>query len=238
MSAVTLWLSASVSVMVDMIARYTTAVMVPLSWLAVLKRISGLVGADSCTGSVPSSRKRRTARALSRLPQLDQAVAFSSGGKSVDGRLEDLLLGGEEGSGLETGSLPQGQLDEQLGADVADVLDGCIEPTLACSATFGGGGKQESITAVAGLLVAASDQTVLHEPLDGPVTERSGQAPNLPEFAARSEQRADGPPVGDSFDDERQADLLRKRKIVRLDSGSPGGVPTTTGRSRRHGWAR
>ena len=56
-------------------------------------------------------------------PQVDEVVVDVAGGEHVDGRGERLLLGGEQGLVVEPGPLAEEQLDEQLGADVAEVLD-------------------------------------------------------------------------------------------------------------------
>ena len=186
-----------------------TAATTPCSWLRALSRSSGRA-VDGSIGWSASSRKRRTARALSRRHRSTRSPVGVGAGERVDGRGELGLLGGEERDVVHPGAFAQAELEQQLRAHVAEVADRLIEPALRHSAAGGGRRQHHTLAAPAGGVPAARHQALVHQAVDGPVRERSAERPDPPELAIRGEHRAEGPAVRPAVDDEGEADVLRE----------------------------
>lgn len=112
----------------------------------------------------------------------------------------------------ETSALAERQLQQQLGADVAEVGNGLVEPRGGRAPTPGGRCKHASLAALAGLDTGACDQLSVDQRLDRAVGERPTERPDPAEVAAGSEQRTDRPPVRDAFDDESETGLFSERR--------------------------
>ena len=70
--------------------------------------------------------------------------------------------------------LRKSELDEQLGANVTQVLDRRVQPTPADAAARGGRRKHHAVAALTGAAALASDETSLDQPVDGPVRQVAG----------------------------------------------------------------
>ena len=148
-------------------------------------------------------------------PQIDEVVVGIGRRERVDRRREQLQLEGEQWLVVEAGALAQEELDEQLGADVAQVLHGTVHPPLRGAAAGEGWREHDPVAAPPGSVTPARDQRLVDEPIDGSIGERSAQCPDPAELPAGSEHRAHRPAVGDLLRDEREADPLGERQPKR-----------------------
>src|SRR5690606_38996026 len=79
-------------------------------------------------------------------PQVDQVVGRGSGGQRSDPAIERLLLTLEQRLDSEAGSLSQGELQQQAGAHIAQVLDRRVEPVLVRLAPHVGDREDVALT--------------------------------------------------------------------------------------------
>jgi hypothetical protein len=141
-------------------------------------------------------------------PHVDEVIVCADGGEHIDGRGEELLLGGEEWLIVETDPGAEVELDKQLGAHVAKMLHGFVEPAFGESSAGRGGGEDDAVATSAGGLSAAGDQSFVDETVDRPVRERPVERPDSSYLAVGPEHVAEGPSVGDVLCDQGEADAL------------------------------
>ena len=182
--------------------------MTPRSWLRALSWRSGLLAGGWSTGCRAWSRKRRTARALSAAPQVDEVVVWVGRGEHVDGRGEDLLLGGEQRLVVESDPVRSWSLTSSSVRTSRRCCDGFVEPPFGEPAPGRGGGEDDSVATAAGGLAAAGDQAFVDEAVDRPVGERPAERPDPTDLTVGCEQRSERPPVGDLLGDQAETDAL------------------------------
>ncbi len=160
-------------------------------------RPSGAVGGSEQLLEKSLRRDRRLAT-----PPFDRVDRFG-GGQAVDGRPQvcELIVG--QGVLVESCPVAQGELQQELGAQVAQVLDGSVEP-VAPSPTPGRGRCEDGAPAGFG----PGRQTFGDEPIDRSIREWTAQRPDPAELAIACEQFDDRPAVGGLFADDREAGVI------------------------------
>ena len=146
-------------------------------------------------------------------PQVDEVVVDVGGREDIDGRGEGVLLGGEQGLVVEPGPLAEEQLDEQLGAHVAEVLDRSFQPAVGDSAPGGSGGENDPVPAVPTRVSATGDESLVDEPVDGAVRERAAEGPDPADLTVGGEHGAQGPPVRHLLCDQSETDAFGERQV-------------------------
>ena len=114
---------------------------------------------------------------------------------------------------VEAGPIAQPELHEQLGAHVAQVLDGLVEPALGGAPAGRRGTDDDPVATAAGGVPAPGDQAPVDQAVDGAVRERAAQRPDPPQLAVGCEDGPDRPPVGEPLDDEHQADGIGEGQL-------------------------
>src|SRR5258706_3075153 len=165
-------------------------------------------------------------------PQVDKVVVAARRGEDVDCGLECLVLRGEQRLVVEAGPFAQDQLDEQFGADVAEVFHRGVQPSLGQPPALRGRSEYHAIAADAGGVTAAHHKVLVHESIDGAIGERAAERPYPTDFAVGSEDRAEGPAVGDSLRDEREADMFREGQLERRRRRCAARLAANTGGGR------
>ena len=165
---------------------------VPRSWLRALRRIGRVLRRGSgragrrCGWRSAWSRKRRTARALSRR----QRSTRSSLGPSElrrRWRLEHVAAGRRAASRSRPARSRSRELDEQLGADVAEVLHRGVQPPLGDPPAAGVAASTHPVAALAGGVAAPGDEALGDQAVDGPVGERAAERPDPADLAVGGE---------------------------------------------------
>src|SRR5204862_5570856 len=100
-------------------------------------------------------------------------------------------------------------------ADVAEMLHRRVQPPGGGSPTGGGRRQHHAVASVPRGGTAPPHEPPLDETVEGPVREGPGQRPDAAELAVGGEERAQRPAMGDTFGDERQADVLGQRRFGR-----------------------
>jgi hypothetical protein len=100
------------------------------------------------------------------------------------------------------------QLEQQLGAYVAEVLDGRGEPPLDLAAPTRGRGEDRATRPVARFRPCRADETPRFEVVDRPVRERPRQRPDPADLAVGREHAHDRPTVTRLLGEQREDRVL------------------------------
>ena len=123
-------------------------------------------------------------------------------------RSEHALLRTQERPRVVPGARVEHELEQQLGAHVAEVLDGRGEPALDLAPPTRGRGEDRATRAVARLCARRSDEPPRFEVVDRPVRERARQRPDAADLAAGRERAHDRPTVTRLLGEQREDRVL------------------------------
>jgi hypothetical protein len=127
---------------------------------------------------------------------------------------EALALVPQQLVAAEPGAPAEGQLEQQLGTDVAQVVDGTIQPRCDGSSPGRRRPQQRPLASPAPRGTAARHQPALDQLFDRPVRQRPRQRPDAAELTVWRQQRADRPPMLHTLGDERQARVAGEIEAV------------------------
>ena len=128
-------------------------------------------------------------------------------------RSEPSLLRAHQRHEVEPAPLPKHELEQQLGAHVADVFDRQREPTIDRAPSRRGRGQQRPRPRAELLHADGRDESHGLEPLGGPIDERSAERPDRPDLPGRSQQLHDRPAVRRLLAQECQRRPLAEREL-------------------------
>jgi hypothetical protein len=146
--------------------------------------------------------------------QQDLVEAVRFGARGLNGprdRLEGRALASEQVGGIAAGPVQQGELDQQMGPDVADVVHRRAQPALGFLAARPGGGVDGALGAEAWLDRLGRDEPRFDEAADRPVDDGSGNAPDPAELAVGRGELRDGEAVGGPLAEQHENRPLRQR---------------------------
>jgi hypothetical protein len=134
-------------------------------------------------------------------------------------RLKDRALGVEQIGRIAARPVDQGELEQQVGADVADVLDRGLQP-----ASRGGGARRRgrvhgALRALARLGALGGDQIRVKQASDGPVDHRLRDLPDPAEIAVWRRPLGDREAVGGLPAEDREHQPLRQRHLGKRRRG-------------------
>jgi hypothetical protein len=130
-----------------------------------------------------------------------------------DDWLEDRALGLEQGGRVLARPVEEGELEQQLRADLADVLDRRMQPAARGVAAGVGGGVDGALRAEAGLGALGGDETRLQEAADRALDDRFGDLPDAAEVAFGRGQLRDREAVGRLLAQDREHQPFRQRHL-------------------------
>jgi len=136
------------------------------------------------------------------------------GGQVLSGqrdRLQGSALAADQLARITAGPVQQGELDQQLGADIPDVLHRRAQPPLGLLAALLGHRVDGPLRALARLDRHRDDEAGLDEAADRPVDDRPGNAPDPAELAVRRGELRDGESVRGPLAEQHQHCPLRQR---------------------------
>lgn len=141
----------------------------------------------------------------------------------LDHRSEVFALSSGQCGRVESGALPQCELQEQFGAHISRKFDWSIEPPVRHRTTLGGAFEEGATSTSPRCRTDLLDEAVGEELVEGSVGERSRQRPDPPDVTAGSQMPRDRPPMGRPLVHQCQTDLAGQLGIVAGHDGDGTG---------------
>jgi len=128
-------------------------------------------------------------------------------------RLEGRALGAEQLGRALAGPVEHGQLEQELGAELADVIHRGVQPEAGGLAAARRGGVDGALRALAGFRALGSDELRVEQAADGPVDDRLRYLPDPAKLTAVRGELRDRETVGGPLAEDREDQPFRQRHL-------------------------